>query len=105
MITLKAYRYDGSSSLRTPVQLFFTEAGVQVHSADLSIQYPYHDVILQPRLAGAFSQLRFADGSQCDIETQPDLDAALAMIPGHAGNRRNGAKESDAHGRIGHHDD
>jgi len=87
MITLKAYRYDGASSARTAVDLSFTQAGIQVRSDELLLQYPYKNVTLQPKLAGKFNQLRFADGSQCDIENQPGMDEALALIPGHAGNR------------------
>lgn len=87
MITLKAYRYDGASSARAAVDLSFTQTGIQVRSDELLLQYPYADVMLQPKLAGKFSQLRFVDGSQCDIENQPGLDEALALIPGNAGNR------------------
>lgn len=87
MILLKAFRYDGSSSARAVVELSFTQTGIQVRSDEQLLQYSYTDVTLQPELAGKFSQLRFADGSQCDIENQPGLDKALALIPGHAGNR------------------
>lgn len=87
MTTVKAFRYDGNSSNRAPVNLAFTATGVLITGDDLLLQFAYKDVMLQPKLAGVVTQLRFADGSQCDIENQPGLEAALDLIPGHAANR------------------
>ncbi|MDQ1363421.1 MAG: hypothetical protein QG652_1282 [Pseudomonadota bacterium] len=87
MITIRAYRYDGASSARTPVELLFTPTGIRVSNHELLRHYDYTEVTLQPELAGKFSQLRFADGSQCDMENQPGLNLALQYIPGHGGHR------------------
>ena len=87
MMRLKARRYDGNSSARTAVDLFFTDDGIQVHGEGMLLEYPYAEVNLQPRLAGMPGQLCFADGSLCEVAKQDNLDVALNHIPGHAANR------------------
>ena len=87
MTRLTAQRYDGSSSARTAVELEFSATGIQLQGENLLLNYVYADVELQPRLAGMPAQLRFCDGSQCELPKQPNLDTALQQIPGHTGNR------------------
>ena len=82
MIKLQATRYDGNSSARLAVDLYFSDSGIQVQGADLIYDYPYADVNLQPRLAGMPAQLRFSDGSQCEVAKQHNLEVALACFPG-----------------------
>lgn len=85
MIRFNAYRYDGQQSARRPVTLVFTADSLAVSDdGGLSVSYPYPDIEVVPKLAGKFRQLRFSDGSQCDIVIQPGLEEALQRIPGQA---------------------
>lgn len=87
MIELPAYRCDGSSSAREPVRLRFIDDLIQIDGPEAALRYPLAEVELQPRLAGTLTQLRFPDGSQCDIEPHPRLDEALALLPGDGAQR------------------
>lgn len=82
MIELPAYRCDGSRSARQPVRLRFVDDLIQIETTEATLRYPLAEVELQPRLAGTLTQLRFPDGSQCDIGPHPRLDEALARLPG-----------------------
>src|SRR5690606_3863685 len=81
-IELPAYRCDGSRSARQPVRLRFVDDLIQIETTEATLRYPLAEVELQPRLAGTLTQLRFPDGSQCDIGPHPRLDEALARLPG-----------------------
>jgi len=87
VIELPAYRCDGSSSARQPVRLRFVDDLIQIDTTEATLRYPLDEVELQPRLAGTLTQLRFPDGSQCDIEPHPRLDEALARLPGDGAQR------------------
>ncbi len=81
MIRLDAWRYDGNSSSRVAVTLVFAPDHVLVEGAGVQQRYVYADVVAQPRIAGTRVQLDFADGSQCEVEEQPQLEAALGHLP------------------------
>lgn len=85
MIELPATRYDGTSSSRTPVTLRFGDDVAVIRNdagaADDELHYPFDSIRVKPPLAGMPTQLRFSDGSQCEIAPHPQLKAALAYLP------------------------
>lgn len=88
MMMFKAYRYDGQRSGRRSVTIVFLADRVVVSDDDaLSLTYPHSSVEIVPEVAGKFRQLRFSDGSQCDIAVQPGLEEAMAHLPGQAAGR------------------
>lgn len=81
MIQLEAWRYDGNSSARVAVKLTFAPDHILIEGAGVQQCYVYADVAAPPRIARTRVQLDFADGSQCEIEDQPQLEAALRHLP------------------------
>lgn len=78
MSAIPGWRYDGQTSARTPVVLHIGAAGVRIEGLESGpIHYPLDAVELQPRLGGMRPQLRFADGSVCELATDATHDASL----------------------------
>jgi Zn-dependent protease with chaperone function len=83
VISLKASRYDGRSSQRQEVGLDFDEYGfVRVHGTDIELRYACTDVRLAPAIGNLPRELRFPDGSLCEVAPHPLLDGLLATAAG-----------------------
>ena len=95
MSAILGWRYDGQTSARTPVVLHIGATGVRIEGVELGpIEYPLDAVELQPRLGGMRPQLRFADGSVCELATDAthdaQLDASLDAVLAPLSQRRGG---------------
>lgn len=88
MSAIRGWRYDGQTSARTPVVLHISAAGVHIEGLESGlVHYPLDAVELQPRLGDMRPQLRFADGSVCELISDAPLDAALAPLSQRRGGR------------------
>jgi len=82
VISLPAYRYDGKTSARQEVSLNFFDSGeVQIKSLDLDLRYQLDDISSTPKVGKIRAQFKFPDGSMCEVNDHPELDAALALLP------------------------
>lgn len=91
MSAIPGWRYDGQTSARTPVVLHIDAAGVHIEGLESGpIHYPPDAVELQPRLGGMRPQLRFVDGSVCELAPDTSLDAPLDAALAPLSRRRGG---------------
>lgn len=82
MIRLPAFRYDGQSSAQQEVELVFGVAGKVLISGDaMQKSFQLTEIKTKPRVGRLRMQFIFPDGSMCEVEDHPELDAVLAMLP------------------------
>lgn len=85
MNPVRAYRYDGLTSRREAVWLYFDEPGfVRVRNESLDRRYPFAEVRLAPLLGSQTRELHFTDGSLCEAEPGPVLDKLFVAAGGRA---------------------
>ncbi len=80
MNSIRAKRYDGSISRCEEVWLHWVEPGfVCVRGENLNKRYALREIRLAPPLGNLPRELRFADGSLCEVDPNPALDALFAI--------------------------
>jgi len=83
MIVLPAFRYDGETSARQEVALYFSDAGeLQVKGDNIELTYRLDEISSTPKVGKIRAQFLFPDGAMCEVSDHPDLDAALQLLPG-----------------------
>ncbi|KAF0218617.1 MAG: M48 family [Geobacteraceae bacterium] len=70
--------YDGKSSARRKVSLFFDGERLHVSGDGIDVSSPLAEIRISPQLGSIRRSLRFPDGARCEIEDSAILEALIS---------------------------